>query len=166
MTIEETDENGKVKKKKKKVDVATAGESPYMRYFTPSNLEWKGSDDTNVYFFKCVRDYANVQLLSKGFVTLNEVYSQLCMPETPDGMIVGWRYDKVNPTGDNIIDITWKKVYLPNDRGEYEEVWALDFNVDGNIYKEIKERDINSPMSGNFLKDSLDFPKLMKGEGL
>ena len=30
-----------------------------------------------------------------------------------------------------------KKVKLPNEQGGYEEAYAIDFNVDGNIYNEM-----------------------------
>lgn len=159
----ETDEDGKEKKKKVKAEIATAEESIYLRYFTKQNPEWMSTDDNNIYKFKCVQEWANFRLKNVGFVTLNEVYAQLGMKETPEGMIIGWRYDKRNPSGDNMVILEWKKVYLPDEYGNYDEAWAIDFNVDGNIYKEMKERDLNGPESGDWIRDSLQFPKLLKG---
>lgn len=164
--VEETDENGKVKKKKKKVNVASANESPYMRYFTKQNPEWKSTDELNEYFFGCIERCLNDKLRRRGkggFVTLNEAYSALNMAENPTGMVVGWRYDKDNPTGDNYVDLKWHKVYLADENGHFEEAWAIDFNVDGNIYKEMAERDLNSQLSGDFVRDAMQFPNLVKG---
>lgn len=167
--VEETDEKtGKTKTKKKKIDVATKEESLYMRYFTKSNPEWKSTDELNEYFFGCIERIADDRLRrlgNGGFITLNEVYNMLNLKETPMGMVVGWRYDKDNPTGDNYVDLKWHKVYLPDEYGNYEEAWAIDFNVDGNIYKELTERDINSPLSGDFIRDAMQFPQLVNKKG-
>jgi hypothetical protein len=53
---------------------------------------------------------------------------------TPAGMVCGWIFDKANPTGDNkvLFDIT--RVKIRNENGSIEEAYAVDFNVDGNIY--------------------------------
>lgn len=163
--VDEVDEKtGKTKKKKKKVDVATAEESLYMRYFTKSNPEWKSTDELNTFFFGCMERIADDKLRrmgNGGFITLNEVYNMLNFKETPMGMVVGWRYDKDNPTGDNYVNFKWHKVYLPDEHGNYEEAWAIDFNVDGNIYKEMSEMDLNTPLSGDILRDAMQFPQLV-----
>lgn len=165
--VTETDESGKTKTKKKRVDIASEPESLYMRYFVKSNPEYKSTDVLNEYFFECVKRFADEKLkrLGKGgFVTLNEVYHALNLTETPMGMVVGWRYDENNPTGDNYVDIKYHKVYLSDEFGNFEEAWALDFNVDGNIYKEMAERDINTPLSGDIIQDMMQFPKLVQSK--
>jgi len=164
--VEETDENGKTRKKKKKVPVATAKESPYLRYFTKSNNEWKGTDDLNELFFRSTEAWANDKLRINGRLTLEELFRAFNFkidPKDPMCLGVGWIYDEDNPMGDNRIVIDRHKVWLHNDFGELEEAWAIDFNVDGDIYKELCSRDINAIGTGNAEKDILNLKTLEGG---
>lgn len=164
--VEETDENGKTRKKKKKVPVATAKESPYLRYFTKSNNEWKGTDDLNELFFKSTEAWANDKLRINGRLTLEELFRAFNFridPKDPMCLGVGWIYDEQNPMGDNRIVIDRHKVWLHNDFGELEEAWAIDFNVDGDIYKELCSRDINAIGTGDAEKDILNLKTLEGG---
>ena len=160
--IEETvtDENGKEKKKKSKADIATADESMYMRYFTRSNPEWMNDDLMNIYKFECIHNYLKDKLRRKGFVILNEGHESFGFKEDIPGIVCGWVYDPKYPDRDLI---KWTKVKVADEFGHYDDAWAIDFLVDGNIYKELKENDLNGPETGNFALDSLRFPKLMKG---
>lgn len=134
--IEETimDDKGKEKKVKKKIDIADPNASGYMKYFTRSNPNWEDDTDYVEMFLRSQQNYANDKLRAVGHLTLNEVYNMLDMQDTKAGMVVGWIYDLDHPTGDNYVEFDVKKVYLPNERGDYEEAYAIDFNVDGNIY--------------------------------
>lgn len=134
--IEETimDDKGKEKKVKKKIDIADPNASGYMKYFTRSNPNWEDDTDYVEMFLRSQQNYANDKLRAVGHLTLNEVYNMLDMQDTKAGMVVGWMYDLDHPTGDNYVEFDVKKVYLPNERGDYEEAYAIDFNVDGNIY--------------------------------
>ncbi len=140
--IEESiiDDKGKEKKIKKTVSVADPIlSSPYARYFTRSNPNWRADDDYNMTFISLRQSYFNDVLKSKGHLTLNEVYSELGLKETKTGMVCGWIYDVNNPTGDNCVIFNTTEVYLPNEfDGSLERAIAIDFNVDGNIYDMMK----------------------------
>ena len=135
--IEETvvDEKGKEKKVKKTVEVADPNtESIYQKYFTRTNPNWENDSDFVETFLRMQQNYANDLLRANGHLTLNKVYDMLGFQDTKAGMVVGWVYDLDHPNGDNYVEFNVKKVHLPNERGGLEEVYAIDFNVDGNIY--------------------------------
>ncbi len=129
-----TDGKGKEKKATKDIEVADPNASGYMKYFTRSNPNWNDNEEYNEMFLGAIQSYMNDKLKAMGHVTLNEVYSQLGMADTKAGMVVGWVYDLSHPNGDNYIEFDVKKVHLPNEQGGYEAAYAIDFNVDGNIY--------------------------------
>lgn len=136
-----TDENGKTKTVKKKVIVADTNlNSDYARYFDRHNPNWDGSMDHNEFFLRCQQNYANDLLRANGRLTLNEVYDMLGIDQTKAGMVVGWIYDEENPIGDNFVEFDVHKVYICREEGGTPEIaFALDFNVDGNIYNRVKE---------------------------
>lgn len=146
------DENGEEKVVKKTVDVADGNCSPYMRYFTRSNKNWDKSPDTIYFFLKSEQDALNNLLKSRaytnprkiGVVTYNEVLERLGfeMPLDGSGLLVGWIYDAENPIGDNYIDLDVRSCMLPGEDGTLEKAYSIDFNVDGNIYKELNDRDL------------------------
>lgn len=133
-----TDEEGKKKKVKNTVMVVgDGGLSDYSRYFAYGYA--KGAEhnaDYNLFFLRSQQDLANNILRAKGFLFLNEVYDMLGIDRSIPGQTVGWVYDKnANDHGDNYVDFGIREVYRkrsdnPND---YEKVFLLDFNVDGNI---------------------------------
>ena len=131
-----TDENGKEKKVKTTVEVAE--ESEYARYFTKTNPDWNPVMEYNEMFLRAQQQYANDLLVSKKMLTLNDVYDLLNLPKTKAGMVVGWVYDKsAHAEGDNFICFSPRKVYLRNEMGDLEPAYALDFNVDGEIYSKM-----------------------------
>lgn len=135
--IEETivDEKGKEKKVKKTVEVADPNaESIYQKYFTRTNPNWENDSDFIETFLRMQQNYANDLLRANGHLTLNKVYDMLGFQDTKAGMVVGWVYDLDHPNGDNYVEFNVKKVHLLNERGGLEEAYAIDFNVDGNIY--------------------------------
>lgn len=134
--IEETvtDEKGKEKKVKKTIEVADPNASDYIKYFTRSNPYWDNNHDYIEMFLNSQRNYANDKLKAVGHLTLNEVYDMLGFKDSKAGMVVGWIYNLDHPNGDNYVEFDVKKVHLPNEQGGYEEAYAIDFNVDGNIY--------------------------------
>lgn len=129
-----TDEKGKEKKVKKTVEVADPNASGYMKYLTRINPNWEDSVEYIEMFLRAQQNHANDKLRATGHLTLNEVYYMLGMQDTKAGMVVGWIYDLDHPNGDNYVEFDVRKVHLLNERGEYEEAYAIDFNVDGNIY--------------------------------
>lgn len=134
--IEETitDEKGKEKKIKKTIEVADPDASDYIKYFTKSNPYWENNPEYVEMFLRAQQNYANDKLKATGHLTLNDVYDMLGFKDSKAGMVVGWIYDLTHPNGDNFVEFDVKKVYLPNEQGDYEEAYAIDFNVDGNIY--------------------------------
>lgn len=143
-TIEEisTDENGKTKKVKKAVTVVDPNAaSPYLKYITQTNPYWKmdGGFDYMEFWLQRQQCYWNdiLKTRSTHMVTLNEVYRSLGFEESKAGLVVGWIYDPANDIGDNYIEFNCKRVHMPNEYGDLEEVIAIDFNVDGNIYDRV-----------------------------
>lgn len=137
--IEETvtDEKGKEKKVKKNIEVADPNASGYVKYFTRSNPYWEDDSSYVEMFLRAQQNYANDKLKATGHLTLNDVYDMLGFHDSKAGMVVGWIYDLDHPNGDNYVEFDVKKVNLPNEQGGYEEAYAIDFNVDGNIYNEM-----------------------------
>ena len=137
--IEETvtDEKGKEKKVKKNIEVADPNASGYVKYFTRSNPYWEEDSSYVEMFLRSQQNYANDKLKADKHLTLNAVYDMLGFKENKAGMVVGWIYDLDHPNGDNYVEFDVKKVLLPNEQGGYEEAYAIDFNVDGNIYNEM-----------------------------
>ena len=137
--IEETvtDEKGKEKKVKKSIEVADLNASGYVKYFTRSNPYWEEDSSYVEMFLRSQQNYANDKLKATGHLTLNDVYDMLGFHDSKAGMVVGWIYDLNHPNGDNYVEFDVKKVKLPNEQGGYEEAYAIDFNVDGNIYNEM-----------------------------
>lgn len=137
--IEETvtDEKGKEKKVKKSIEVADLNASGYVKYFTRSNPYWEEDSSYVEMFLRSQQNYANDKLKATGHLTLNDVYDMLGFHDSKAGMVVGWIYDLDHPNGDNYVEFDVKKVNLPNEQGGYEEAYAIDFNVDGNIYNEM-----------------------------
>ncbi|MEY8395920.1 DUF6353 family protein [uncultured Bacteroides sp.] len=137
--IEETvtDEKGKEKKVKKSIEVADPNASGYVKYFTRSNPYWEEDSSYVEMFLRSQQNFANDKLKANGHLTLNEVYDMLGFHDSKAGMVVGWIYDLDHPNGDNYVEFDVKKVNLPNEQGGYEEAYAIDFNVDGNIYNEM-----------------------------
>lgn len=88
-------------------------------------------------FLRSQQNFANDKLKANGHLTLNDVYDMLGFHDSKAGMVVGWIYDLDHPNGDNYVEFDVKKVNLPNEQGGYEEAYAIDFNVDGNIYNEM-----------------------------
>lgn len=139
--VEETivDEKGKEKTVKKTIDVVDQNyESDYMRYFTKGNIYYDGDDTQDSWFIQRKQNQANDRLRAVGHITLNEVYESLGFQPTKAGLVVGWRYEPGNnPDGDNYVQFNCKKVYILNELGNHQEAWAIDFNVDGNIYEKL-----------------------------
>ena len=149
--VEETvvDEKGKEKTVKKKVNVVdpTVTTDYFRRYLTRQNQKWWQGGD-RVYVEHNI-NMANEVLTNKlqsdefGVLTINEVYEYLGFEKCKKGMTWGWLFDYNNPDRQNVVNITFEEVYIPGDRGTLEKAYALDFNIDGNVY-EMSVGDANS----------------------
>lgn len=132
------DEKGKEKQVKKTVEVADPNvTNDYIKYFTRSNPYWDDTPDYVELFLRSQQNYANDRLKVDKVLTLNDVYDSLGFQKTKAGMVVGWVFDENNEDGDNFIEFNVRKVYILNEYGEEELAYAIDFNVDGNIYNKM-----------------------------
>lgn len=132
------DEKGKEKTVTKTVEVADPNvTNDYIKYFTRSNPYWDNTPDYVELFLRSQQNYANDRLKVDKVLTLNDVYDSLGFQKTKAGMVVGWVFDENNEDGDNFIEFNVRKVYIPNEYGEEELAYAIDFNVDGNIYNKM-----------------------------
>lgn len=139
--IEETvtDEKGKEKKVKKTVNVADINdESGYVRYLTATNTDYSENEDFVRTQLNMTQTYLNNLLRARGYLTLNEAYERIGFKESKAGLVVGWIFDRNNPIGDNYVQLSITPVSVLNEYGKYEKAYAIDFNVDGNIYDRLK----------------------------
>lgn len=107
--------------------------SQYARTFDESSSQWIDCAEYNLMNLRMLEREANEILKRDGYLFLNDVYHMLGMSRTKDGAVVGWVYDKENPTGDNFVDF---EIYHERNKdfvnGE-KKTALLDFNVDGDI---------------------------------
>ena len=111
--------------------------SDYARFFDEASPYWQNDPEYNLMFLKAQQQYANDLLKSRGRLFLNEVYEMLGIDKTKAGQIVGWVYNKENPSGDNFVDFGIYDMSKERVRAfvnGYEPNILLDFNVDGNIW--------------------------------
>ena len=111
--------------------------SDYARFFDEASPYWQNDPEYNLMFLKAQQQYANDLLKSRGRLFLNEVYEMLGIDKTKAGQIVGWVYNKENPSGDNFVDFGIYDMSKERVRAfvnGYETNILLDFNVDGNIW--------------------------------
>ena len=137
------EETGKKKKVKKTVEYSSIeGCSPYAIYFdkyTSSYIE--KNDDYNMMLIRSTQNYMNDILRVKGTVTLKDVLDTLGVLDGPEyermkkaSLVVGWKYEKDNPIGDNVIKFDVIDTYRKHEDGSLIPTKIIDFNVDGNIY--------------------------------
>lgn len=113
--------------------------SPYSRFFSEDTTKrfQPNSPEYNKSFLENCQMQANIDLHMNGFLFLNDVYSMLGFEQTPEGQLVGWL--------DSSEDEPMKDISFGIDRYDLnkrafncdEEVWLLDFNVDGVIFDKI-----------------------------
>ena len=132
--VEETNEKGKVVKRKELVSDLSA-EDLYVRTFDQRNPQWRGEGDVYNYFFlKSQQNYHNQILHARGHVFLNEVLGALGFEHSKEGSIVGWL---LNGDGDNFIDFgVFDALSTPKDFIDAQAI-RLEFNVDGVIFDKI-----------------------------
>ena len=113
------------------------GCSQYAKFFDQSSPQWRGDNESNIFFLHTVQTAMNVELTVRGIVFLNQVYEALGIPRTKAGQVVGW----VKEYGDDVIDFG---IYnSANDynadfiNGYNREHILLDFNVDGWVWDKV-----------------------------
>lgn len=142
-----TDENGKEKKVKKKIEVGGPDMySPYAIIFDETNPYWEKDAELNKFFLQSRQAQANDKLRANGYLFLNDVYEMLGHEKTKAGQVVGWVYDPDSSEGDNYVDFGLYDIYTkPKYEAEakaafingYERSVIIDFNVDGNIWEKM-----------------------------
>lgn len=132
-------ESSEGKKKIKKTSYS--GTSMYSKIFDEYNQNWDPHPEYNVLFLRGVQNQCNDRLRAKGHLTLNEVYRDLGMDETPEGAVVGWIYDG---EGDGFVDFG---IWQSRDMTRMHDFLVgreggimLDFNVDGTMWDKIGKK--------------------------
>lgn len=145
--IEETvvDEDGNEKTVTKVVEVANpvAAGSIYTYCFDETAAGWVRDAERNKYFLIRQQDYANDLLQTRGHMFLNEVLDMLGIPRCQDGQIMGWTYDKDNPSANKPIDFGILNIHSETARnfmnGYEKSIW-ITLNPEGNILKKLNDR--------------------------
>jgi len=96
------------------------------------STQWSKAHEYNLDFLKAKEDHFNAMLLSKGFVTINDVYSELGFMPTEAGMVCGWRYK--SDRGDGYVSFRPRGIDGNWTYGKNGESIILDFNIDGVIF--------------------------------
>ena len=96
------------------------------------STQWSKVHEYNLDFLKSKADHFNNMLLIKGFVTVNDIYSELGFPPTEAGMICGWRYK--SDRGDGYISFKPRNIDGNWAFGRDGDLIILDFNIDGVIF--------------------------------
>lgn len=141
VTDEETGKKKKVKTEKEEI-VPGIKLSGFARVFEPDkpdqyggwtgSTQWSPVHDYNLSFLQAKESYFNDMLVSKGFVTMNDVYDELGFLRTDAGMIAGWRYKSAR--GDNYISFQPAGIDGNWATGKDGDSVILDFNIDGSIF--------------------------------
>lgn len=143
------DENGNEKTELKEVATHTYdGHSQYARIFDESSQFWVKNGGMNLSFLMNKQAWLNDKLKRFPYrVYLNEAYRELDLPESPEGQLVGWRYDPSDPTRDSFIDFGIQELVNDPEKfreymNDHERSFMLDFNVDGRIVDDAYKDDI------------------------
>lgn len=142
-----TDEDGKTKTVKKKINVlpekAINNTDDYRRVFDKTNPWWdQNNNDIRYYmmFLRSQQSYFNDLLRANKYVFFNDVLKALGFPKTRVGQEVGWVYNPDN--GDGYIDFRITESYVEDEFGSRRQVILLDFNVDGSILNKAEFSDV------------------------
>lgn len=131
---EETGEEKEVTKTAKIADKNLTSE--YSRYFDKSTSRAAENRlENNDFFLSSQQNYFNNVLNVRGHVYLNEVYDALGLERSKAGQIVGWT--KNGPDG--YIDFRIREVDKEVEPGVFRPSYILDFNVQGNIWDDMKD---------------------------
>lgn len=95
-TQEVMGEDGKVKKKKSKIN-ALGDDVELMQFdrmFDAANPEYTNNKPVNLLTLEASESHMNEMLRWKGVILLNDVYDSIGLSRTVAGCVMGWRYDK------------------------------------------------------------------------
>lgn len=129
-----TDENGKTKKKKEKVDVFDPTSlGLFAKVFDASCNNWQPDNNYNLNFLKLVEAQMTDRLRRYGHVFLNEVYDTIGVERTDIGQFAGWVYDPDSDISDNYVDLGLHNSRMIDEYGEINNAIIIDPNCDGSI---------------------------------
>lgn len=139
-TIIDVDENNKKTKTKistENVDTSklSSGDDT-CRVFDSSNPNWDKNPSFSLMWLRGQENILNDLLHTRGHVFLNEVYTALGFPHTPQGAVLGW----IDGDGDDCIDFGLRDYNRENVRkfvNGMDNIILLDFNHDGVIINRI-----------------------------
>ena len=134
------DDEGRETKSKKTVKTG-GGHSPYARIWgRDTTNEWSPQPEYNLAKLRAVQEYCTIRINAKGHLFLNEVFDELGLDRTPAGSQVGWLSKKYGGA-DGYVDFG---IMTPGEEIRFvdfltgdEEHILLDFNVDGEIWRNI-----------------------------
>jgi hypothetical protein len=144
------DENGKKKKITKEREELVPGTkmSGFARMFADmqpdqvggwiGSTQWSPLHDYNLSFLTAKEEHFNNQLIVQGFVTVNEVLSELGFAPSVAGMVAGWKYKSKD--GDGYISFRPKGIDGNWIMGQDGDEIVLDFNIDGIIFDQEEAR--------------------------
>lgn len=96
------------------------------------STQWSKVHEYNLDFLTRKMEHFNNMLLIKGFVTVNDVLTELGFAPTEAGMITGWRYK--SQRGDGYISFKPRGIDGNWTFGLNGDPIILDFNIDGVIF--------------------------------
>lgn len=132
--VEDPEHKGEYKLEPK-FDPSLAEDSYLRPWFDERAANWTPDPSSNYFYLKGVQNHMNNLLQIRGHVTLNDVFDQLHIPRTNEGIVAGWVWN--SGVGDNHIDFGFMSGIDPNTvafrEGRARSV-QLNFNVQGNIY--------------------------------
>ena len=142
-TVEEkiTDENGKTKTLKKKIQVVDENfeGSEFAVIFDGKSREYNKNLEVSLAFLHLQERIANNMLITHGHLFWNEMLDKLDLPRTVAGQVCGWIFDPMDPRhdGDNYVKFNTQVLNRRTENG-YEQIIVIDPNVDGNIIESNK----------------------------
>ena len=137
--IETTDENGK--KKKEKITVADPSIAGTVRYITKTSPLWSDSDTYMEYQLQMIQAELTDKFRSDpcGFMNLNQMFEPYYFTKSGDGMVLGQMYDYTKHAADNKVDVVWSKTKIPDEYGNYQDAWRVEFPSVRQIYEDLVE---------------------------
>lgn len=134
------DEDGNDTGKTKKVKTG-GGHSQYARIWgQDTSDEWDPAPEYNLAKLRSIQEWGTMRLNHKGHLFLNEIHDELGLERTPAGAVVGWKSKKYGGT-DGFVDFgilaKGEEVKFLDFVTGHEAHILLDFNVDGEIWRDI-----------------------------
>lgn len=139
-TVPVLDDEGRETKSKTKQKMG-GGKSAYATLWgKDTSSEWDERSEYNLAKLRAVQSWATLMIEQRGHLFLNEVYHELGLPHTSPGAVVGW-LSKKSGGADGYADFGVLRdgeelQWLDFVRGYEKNIW-LDFNVDGEIWRNI-----------------------------